>query len=247
MKLQRELGVTSVVVSHDIRSVFRMASKVALLNDHRVTFFGTPEEMTASEDHVHPRLPGRAVVMKRSSFITWDQLKVGGIILAALAVLAVAIYKLGQAANLFSKRYELVAFLPNANGLRAGGTVFVAGQFAGTIQVDRFPSGRQRHDEEPARSRMAIDAALQEQIRGDSKAKVRTMGLLGDKVIDISIGTPRHGALQLGRHDRRVAVAGLRSGPRAGGGRGRRHGRSDARHAQDHGRHRRRARARSAS
>jgi phospholipid/cholesterol/gamma-HCH transport system ATP-binding protein len=27
MKLQRELGVTSVVVSHDIRSVFRMASR----------------------------------------------------------------------------------------------------------------------------------------------------------------------------------------------------------------------------
>jgi phospholipid/cholesterol/gamma-HCH transport system ATP-binding protein len=50
MKLQRELGVTSVVVSHDIRSVFRMASKVALLNDRRVCFFGTPEEMTASED-----------------------------------------------------------------------------------------------------------------------------------------------------------------------------------------------------
>jgi phospholipid/cholesterol/gamma-HCH transport system ATP-binding protein len=50
MKLQRELNVTSIVVSHDIRSVFRMASKVALLNDHRITFFGTPEEMTASED-----------------------------------------------------------------------------------------------------------------------------------------------------------------------------------------------------
>jgi len=50
MKLQRELGVTSVVVSHDIRSVFRMASKVALLHDQHITFFGTPEEMTASED-----------------------------------------------------------------------------------------------------------------------------------------------------------------------------------------------------
>jgi phospholipid/cholesterol/gamma-HCH transport system ATP-binding protein len=50
MKLQRELGVTSVVVSHDIRSVFRMASKVALLYDKHITFFGTPEEMTASED-----------------------------------------------------------------------------------------------------------------------------------------------------------------------------------------------------
>jgi phospholipid/cholesterol/gamma-HCH transport system ATP-binding protein len=50
MKLQRELGVTSVVVSHDIRSVFRMASRVALLNDRHISFFGTPEEMTASED-----------------------------------------------------------------------------------------------------------------------------------------------------------------------------------------------------
>ena len=50
MKLQRELNVTSVVVSHDIRSVFRMATKVAVLNERRVVFFGTPEEMAASDD-----------------------------------------------------------------------------------------------------------------------------------------------------------------------------------------------------
>jgi phospholipid/cholesterol/gamma-HCH transport system ATP-binding protein len=50
MKLQRELGVTSIVVSHDIRSVFRMASKVALLNERRICFFGTPEEMSGSDD-----------------------------------------------------------------------------------------------------------------------------------------------------------------------------------------------------
>jgi phospholipid/cholesterol/gamma-HCH transport system ATP-binding protein len=50
MKLQRELGVTSLVVSHDIRSVFRMATKVALLHDHRIGFIGTPEEMSAAED-----------------------------------------------------------------------------------------------------------------------------------------------------------------------------------------------------
>jgi phospholipid/cholesterol/gamma-HCH transport system ATP-binding protein len=50
VKLQRELGVTSVVVSHDIRSSFRMASKIALLANHRIGFFGTPEEMTGSDD-----------------------------------------------------------------------------------------------------------------------------------------------------------------------------------------------------
>ena len=50
MKLQRELGVTSVVVSHDIRSSFRMASRIALLADHHIVFFGTPEEMAGADN-----------------------------------------------------------------------------------------------------------------------------------------------------------------------------------------------------
>ncbi|MFL5581959.1 MAG: ATP-binding cassette domain-containing protein [Gemmatimonadaceae bacterium] len=49
-KLQRELKVTSVVVSHDIRSVFYMATYVALLYKRRIHFFGTPEDMTSSDD-----------------------------------------------------------------------------------------------------------------------------------------------------------------------------------------------------
>ncbi|MGH7604697.1 MAG: ABC transporter ATP-binding protein [Gemmatimonadaceae bacterium] len=59
IKLQRELGVTSVVVSHDIRSSFRMASKIALLANKGIAFFGTPEEMTGSEDpYIHDFLGG---------------------------------------------------------------------------------------------------------------------------------------------------------------------------------------------
>jgi phospholipid/cholesterol/gamma-HCH transport system substrate-binding protein len=135
--------------------------------------------------------------MKRPSFITWEQLKVGLLIAAALAVLGVAIYRLGQAANLFSRRYELVAYLPNAAGLQAGGVVYVAGQYAGTIKsIDFLPV-----DNDTTRNlrvRMAIDHTLQDQVRSDSKAKVRTLGLLGDKVIDISIGTPRYSALRDG-------------------------------------------------
>lgn len=50
LKLQRELKVTSIVVSHDIRSVFRMATRVALLHEHKIVFLGTPEEMAAAED-----------------------------------------------------------------------------------------------------------------------------------------------------------------------------------------------------
>jgi phospholipid/cholesterol/gamma-HCH transport system ATP-binding protein len=50
MKLQRELGVTSIVVSHDIRSANRMATRIALLANKHICFFGTPEEMAASDD-----------------------------------------------------------------------------------------------------------------------------------------------------------------------------------------------------
>jgi phospholipid/cholesterol/gamma-HCH transport system substrate-binding protein len=133
--------------------------------------------------------------MKRSSFITWDQLKVGGLILLAIAVLGVALYKLGKAANLFTKRYELIAFLKEAPSLRVGGTVLVAGQLAGTIREIRFL----KPDMDTMRNLrlvIAVDERMREQVRGDSRAHVKTLGLLGDKVIDISPGTPKYEPLK---------------------------------------------------
>jgi phospholipid/cholesterol/gamma-HCH transport system ATP-binding protein len=49
-KLQRELGVTSVLVSHDIRAGFRVANRVSLLRNGSIRFTGTPEEMVAAGD-----------------------------------------------------------------------------------------------------------------------------------------------------------------------------------------------------
>jgi phospholipid/cholesterol/gamma-HCH transport system substrate-binding protein len=135
--------------------------------------------------------------MRRSPTITWDQLRVGLVILVALGVLGVAVYKLGQAANLFSKRYELIAYLPDANGLRTGGAVMVAGQMAGTVKNIEFMPV----DADTTRNlklTLAVDAAVQDQIRRDSKGKLRTLGLLGDKVFDITPGTPRFAVLQPG-------------------------------------------------
>jgi phospholipid/cholesterol/gamma-HCH transport system ATP-binding protein len=45
LKLQKELEVTSVVVSHDMRSMFQVGNRIALLANHRIEFLGTPEEM----------------------------------------------------------------------------------------------------------------------------------------------------------------------------------------------------------
>lgn len=49
-KLQRELGVSSIVVTHDLRAGFRVASRVNMLRDGRIVFDGTPEEMAVSDD-----------------------------------------------------------------------------------------------------------------------------------------------------------------------------------------------------
>src|SRR5205085_2825598 len=45
---------------------------------------------------------------------------------------------------------------------------------------------------------MRVDRSLQEQIRRDSEVKLRTMGLLGDKVLDITPGTPKYSVLKPG-------------------------------------------------
>jgi phospholipid/cholesterol/gamma-HCH transport system substrate-binding protein len=135
--------------------------------------------------------------MRRSSTITWEELRVGALILAALVVLAIAVVKLGEAANLFTRRYALVTFLGNANGLRQGGSVTVAGQLAGYVdRIDLLPPGADttRH----IKVVMQIDAKLRPQIRGDSRARLRTLGLLGDKIIDISPGTLRYAMLAQG-------------------------------------------------
>ncbi len=49
-KLQRERGVTSIVVTHDIRAGFRVATRVNLIRSGQVAFDGTPEEMIAQDD-----------------------------------------------------------------------------------------------------------------------------------------------------------------------------------------------------
>ena len=47
-----ELGVTSVVVSHDLRSIFGVADRIAMLYKGRVRLLGTPSEFRETDDPV---------------------------------------------------------------------------------------------------------------------------------------------------------------------------------------------------
>ncbi len=48
--LQRRLGLTSVVVTHDLNSAFFVADRIAFLYEGRIRFTGTPEEARADAD-----------------------------------------------------------------------------------------------------------------------------------------------------------------------------------------------------
>ena len=52
LQVQRELGVTSVVVTHDLASAFKVADRVALLHEGRVRAEGTADEIRESTDPV---------------------------------------------------------------------------------------------------------------------------------------------------------------------------------------------------
>ena len=49
-RLDEELGVTSVMVTHDVRGAFRVADRLALLSDGKVVMQGTPREFLDSKD-----------------------------------------------------------------------------------------------------------------------------------------------------------------------------------------------------
>ncbi|RME87903.1 MAG: ABC transporter ATP-binding protein [Candidatus Hydrogenedentota bacterium] len=52
LKLNHELGVTSIVISHDMESVFRVADRVAMLYDGQFRLIGTPDDFRNSQDPV---------------------------------------------------------------------------------------------------------------------------------------------------------------------------------------------------
>ncbi|MDB5358602.1 MAG: putative transporter ATP-binding protein [Phycisphaerales bacterium] len=52
LKLKRELHVTSVVVTHDMHSAFKVADRIVMLFQGNFIFDGTPEEISRSENSV---------------------------------------------------------------------------------------------------------------------------------------------------------------------------------------------------
>jgi phospholipid/cholesterol/gamma-HCH transport system substrate-binding protein len=121
--------------------------------------------------------------------LAWAQLRVGILVLTGLTVLAVAIILIGGGSGFFRSKYELKTYLSNASGLKKGSLVWLAGLEVGNIHsVDITPSPDPNRAVEVV---MRIDTNYRDSIREDSVAFVGSIGLLGDKYIDISRGSEK--------------------------------------------------------
>lgn len=129
--------------------------------------------------------------MRRTSAVTWDEVRVGLFLMAALTILAFGIFLVGRVGHVFGERYQLVTLLGSAAGLTSGAIVQVAGQTAGQVdRIELIPPERRPPTGEAVAVWLAVDVEAQSQIRADSRVRVRTQGLLGDRLIDIEPGTP---------------------------------------------------------
>jgi phospholipid/cholesterol/gamma-HCH transport system substrate-binding protein len=115
---------------------------------------------------------------------------VGLFVLVALGAAMVMVVLLGSEQGIFRQRFELRAIFANVSGLREGAPVFVAGLNVGSVRHLAFAAP----DEEgviAARVEivMDVDSRYHAQIREDSVATVGSVGLLGDKSIEITVGS----------------------------------------------------------
>ncbi len=120
--------------------------------------------------------------------LAWAELRVGILVIFSFTILAVAIVLISGGAGFFTEKYELKTYLASASGLRKGSLVWVAGIESGNVsKVNITTSADPNRAVEVV---MQVEKRYSQTIRNDSVATLGSIGLLGDKYIDITRGSP---------------------------------------------------------
>jgi phospholipid/cholesterol/gamma-HCH transport system substrate-binding protein len=121
--------------------------------------------------------------------LAWSKLKIGIVISIALLTLLLAVVFTGDIANIISKKELIKIEIRDVGGLRAGSPVWFAGIEVGSVKsIDLSP-------QYGTVVTIAVNRDVLGYLRKDSSATVLTMGLLGDKYVELSSGSPTAPAL----------------------------------------------------
>jgi phospholipid/cholesterol/gamma-HCH transport system substrate-binding protein len=114
-------------------------------------------------------------------------LRVGILVAVGLSILGFAVLTLGRGARFLSGGESLEAHFQRINGLQAGAPVLLRGVRVGAVEGIEFSSDS---DADYVVVRLWIQNRAAKRIRIDSRAKIASRGLLGDKFVVLTGGTP---------------------------------------------------------
>jgi phospholipid/cholesterol/gamma-HCH transport system substrate-binding protein len=111
--------------------------------------------------------------------------RVGTLVLAALVIAGVAIFLLGRQQHIWERKIGYEMHFARTNGLQRGAPVSLAGVPIGSVDRLYFAPDSTRNE---IIVDVEVDADVAPRIRSDTKATIRTLGLLGDKAIELVPG-----------------------------------------------------------
>ena len=123
------------------------------------------------------------------------QLRIGALVLTAILLFIGFVLSVGKRSALFEERYSLWTSFSSTEGLAVGAPVRLAGVTVGN--VTRIAFSRDLKDRRIALT-LSLEQRVQDRIREDSVASIGTIGLVGDKVLDVTVGSLDRPALQPG-------------------------------------------------
>lgn len=114
-----------------------------------------------------------------------SEIRSGVLILVSAVILAVGIFLISDIRTLWEEKRELVVLFRYADGISKGSPVWYAGMEVGEVIKVAMAPGKEDH--------IALSLRLDPQVRvrKDSKAYIRSLGMMGAKYVEVSPGSPQ--------------------------------------------------------
>jgi len=121
-----------------------------------------------------------------------EHFRAGVFVLAGLLAVGATVFVIGAQRSLFARKDSLHVRFEDSSGLVVGAPVRLAGVDVGTVTEIDFPEDVTDRDTVVT---LAVERRFMNRVRRDSVAFIDSKGLLGDKLVNLTVGSPKEAQL----------------------------------------------------
>ena len=115
-------------------------------------------------------------------------LRVGLFVFAGLMLAGLVVLLIGRENRLFERQVKYRVLFTNVDGLTEQSPVWIGGRAVGKVSAIVFSDNLA---DTRIEARLEMSAAFADRVRTDSVARLTSLGVLGEKAVDITLGTAR--------------------------------------------------------